>query len=76
MKKNQIPDCKLEDKKLSKKQLTTKTYIFGGPNNSQLTIGELSLDQLRVIAYYAEQDWKRIKKLAYVAYNAIEGILP
>lgn len=66
---------RLENRKLTKKQLAFRSYMFH-ENGSPLSIGELNMDQLRYLLYEALQMQVDIEKKLIKAKGLIHDCLP
>lgn len=69
-----IKSCSLEAMKLTKRQLQTPTDM--GSFANPLTIGELTIDQLRVALYYAITLEHKLSRGITKALSALEEIAP
>ena len=65
----------IEEKKLTAKELLTETF-FCSPNGSIMTIGELSLDQLRTLVFYQEREQRKLDKQLRRAIVILNEIAP
>lgn len=69
-----IPYIPLEERKLTKRQLNTATCLCNYSPFFRLTIGDLTIDQLRVLVYEHIEMVKQMEKQLYKAHSAIDNI--
>lgn len=70
-----VKKIRLEDIKLTEKQLQTNTSMDNG-KGAIATIGDLTLDQLRTLLYKEMQEQKFIEKHLWKIANTLDLIMP
>lgn len=75
-KSDKIPSQAAETIVLNKKQLSTPTWFANQNKGTIMTIGELSLDQLRTMLWFSIKDAEQQDKLLAKAFNALQDCMP